>query len=81
MRGQQLVEHVAIHGLVARGKDDLRAHAERTKQLQHGNVEGQRGDGKQAIIGLQSWPHGHAAEEVHHRAMRNRNTFGPSGRS
>ncbi len=70
---------MAIDRFIAAGDHHRGAHRERQLELEHGDVEGQRGDGHQHVIGSQAGLARHAGEEVDHRAVRHHHALGLAG--
>ncbi len=76
---QKVLERLPIHGLGAVSDHHRRPNHQWQQQLQHRNVEGQRGHRHQYIIGRQARFARHAGEKVHHRTVRYHHALGLAG--
>src|SRR5436190_1389143 len=68
-----------VHCCLAARYDDPRARRQREKNLQPGDVEGERGYSEQDILSSQSWSPPHRVQKVKDRAMLDLNPFRLSG--
>ena len=78
---EQADEQPRIVRLLLRRDDHGRPGAERREQLEHGDVERQRGDGAQRVLCAEPRPLEHALEEVADRAARHGHPLGSSRRA
>ena len=70
---------MAIDRFIAAGDHDRGTDRERQLELEHGDIEGQRGDRYQHVIGSQAGLARHAGEEVDHRTVRHDHALGLAG--
>ena len=76
---EQGAQAVAVHGGLALHHHDLGAGRERQQQLGHGDVERQRGDGRDAVHRADAGLHAHRLQQVGHGAVRHAHALGLAG--
>jgi hypothetical protein len=78
-RGKPLGEALAVDHVVAADHLDARAHQQRQVQVEHRHVAGDRVCGADDGVRVQARLVGHGTQEVHHRAVRQRDALRPAG--
>ena len=77
---QQGAERLGVPDARARGDHDPAAGQQRGEQFQDRDVEGDRGDGEQGVLGTEARLGGdHAVQQVGHAAVRDRDALGQPG--
>ncbi len=69
----------AINGFIVGRYNDRSAECKREVELEHGDIEGQGGDGRQHIVNGKAGLASHAGEEIDDRAVWNNDTLGLAG--
>ncbi|KWT98903.1 hypothetical protein APY03_0215 [Variovorax sp. WDL1] len=77
----ELAEGLPVLGRLARDQHDFGADLQGEDQLHDGNVEAQRGGGRDAVLGPHAQGVAHALEQVGHRGMRDAHALGLAGRA